>query len=111
MNERRRVIKASTSILRVMQAHGNWVPNPRTRYKPGGSTGNMAFNALQSRIEGDRLIIFVSESVAPYFPYTNEPWTAPRWHGKKNPNEGWVQKFNQEFARRLANRLKGEIIK
>ena len=21
---------------------------------------------------------------------TNNPWTSPRWHGKQNPNEGWV---------------------
>lgn len=27
--------------------------------------------------------------LAPYTPFTNEPWISPKWHGRHNPNEGW----------------------
>lgn len=47
--------------------------------------------------------------IAPYVPYTNEPWISPKWNGKKNPNEGWWDRFVAEFTKRLANKLKGVI--
>lgn len=72
-------------------------------------TGNMATNALQYKIEGDEFRVWIDEEIAPYVFFTNEPWTAARWHGKKNPNEGWWDEFAETLARRLALRLGGEI--
>lgn len=71
-------------------------------------TGNMAFNALSYNAEKDLLDITINDDIAPYVPYTNEPWLSPKWHGKKNPNEGWWQRFVEEFTNRLTTRLKGE---
>lgn len=29
---------------------------------------------------------------ADYAIYTEEPWVSPKWNGKKNPNEGWIER-------------------
>lgn len=105
---REQVIAACIRVVERLRP-SDFVPNPHTRYLPGGSTGNMAFNALQYRIEGDRFIVFIDEGIAPYFVYTNEPWVSPVWGGKKNPNEGWADRFAKEFERMLAEELKGVI--
>ena len=55
-------------------------------------TGNLSTNGVRYMWKGkDTFVIYVDESIAPYMPYTNEPWISPRWHGKKNPNEAWWQ--------------------
>lgn len=73
-------------------------------------TGNMAYNALRYELQGDVLDITVDPAIAPYVYFTNEPWVSPKWNGKQNPNEGWWQRFVEEFSRRLATKLKGELI-
>lgn len=72
-------------------------------------TGNMATNSLRYKIEGNVFHIYMDEDIAPYVPYTNEPWVSTRWHGKPNPNEGWWNYFAEIFAQRLALKLKGEL--
>lgn len=84
------------------------VEEMRNEYVPR-RTGNMAYNALQYEIQDDILAIYINPDIAPYVPYTNEPWISPKWKGKKNPNEGWWDRFVSEFTKRLANKLKGEI--
>ena len=56
-------------------------------------TGNLANNGIQFVYEDENTFtIFVEDDqVAPYMPYTNEPWISPKWNGKKNPNEAWWQ--------------------
>ena len=55
-------------------------------------TWNLARNALRVEWVGpDEARIYIDQDIAPYMPYTNEPWVSPRWHGKPNPNEGWWQ--------------------
>lgn len=84
-----------------------YVPNPKTRGKT--STGNMANNALRYEVVGDSFHVYIDDEIAPYCYYTNEPWLSTKWNGKKNPNEGWWERFCQEFSRRLAKRLKGNL--
>lgn len=72
-------------------------------------TGNMATNALRYQEEGDLFIVYLDESIAPYVPYTIEPWTSTKWHGKQNPNQGWWEEWGKTFANRLATKLKGTI--
>lgn len=87
-----------------------FIPNPATRGKPGGSTGKMAYEAfIDNEVYEDRMLVYIDESIAPYVPYTNEPWVSAKWNGKKNPNEGWWQRFVAEFTRRLAEKLKGRL--
>ena len=103
---RQKIINACIATFREMQKTV-YVPNPRTRGKT--STGNLAFNALQYKIEGDTFVVYIDEEVAPYAVYTNEPWVSPHWNGKKNPNEGWWERFCAEFSRRLAQKLRGAL--
>lgn len=75
-------------------------------------TGNLAFNAIKYEFIGnDTCKIYVDESIAPYMPFTNEPWESPRWNGKKNPNEKWFDNATEKIAEYLARRLKGELVK
>ena len=88
------------------------VPNPNTRYQKGGSTGNLALNALKFAWEGENGLTFhmwIDEEVAPYMTYTNEPWISPKWKGKKNPNENWWNKACEFFMDFLTEKLQGEL--
>lgn len=93
------------------------VPNPKTRYvkyytnaygnRQRGSTGNMAFNA--SKIEftaPDCAKIYVDSKIAPYVPYTNEPWIATKWKGHKNPNQGWFERAEKIVIKTLKKEVK-----
>lgn len=92
------VVAAAISIVEEMRSE--FVPY---------DTGNMANDALRYSINNGVIDIQVEESVAPYVPYTNEPWLSTKWNGKPNPNEGWWQRFADEFARRLATKLRGDL--
>lgn len=85
----------------------DYVPNPKTRYTR--STGNTAFNGIKITANKSKITVYVDEKIVPYMPYTNEPWLSPRWHGAKNPNEGWWDRFAQELINRVANNLRGEV--
>lgn len=84
-----------------------FIPNPLTRGKT--STGNMAFQAFGYVKTNREMLVYIDKSIAPYVPYTNEPWIAAFWGGRKNPNEGWWHRFVNEFAHRLAAELGGEL--
>lgn len=87
-------------------------------------TGNLATNALRYYIEGNEFIIEVNEEIAPYMVYTNEPWeekdirmgnfkkgeTVVRHRTWKNPNEGWWQRWVEDFMALLAEKVQGELI-
>lgn len=84
-------------------------PNPLTRAQHK-STGNLAFNATKFNYLGDNVWeIIVDESIAPYMPYTNEPWTSPKWNGKKNPNEGWFDRMAADIAEIVRRNLGGRL--
>ena len=93
------------------------VPNPKTRNKRNskgrliGSTGNMARHGLQREYldNGWTCRVWMDEEEVPYVIYTDEPWTAPRWHGKKNPNEGWWDKAVKVLVDKIAENLNGEV--
>jgi hypothetical protein len=60
-------------------------------------TGNLALNAIKPvYVEGGYQII-VGGEIAPYAPVTNEVWLSPRWNGKQNPHEGWIQSAIEEM--------------
>lgn len=44
----------------------------------------------------DYSVIIIGGSTAKYMPFTTEPWVSPRWHGKKNPNEGWWKRATDD---------------
>lgn len=54
-------------------------------------TRNLSMNAIRSVFEDGIWQVVIGGEVAPYAPYTNEPWISPKWKGAKNPNLYWVQ--------------------
>lgn len=73
-------------------------------------TGNLKYNAVKCEYKGDgHWQISIDESVAPYMPYTNEPWVSPRWNGKKNPNEKWFESATELIAMLLQQELQGTL--
>ena len=75
-------------------------------------TGNMRYNATQLRSVGYGVYeIVVDKNIAPYVPFTNEPWTSPKWGGKKNPNEGWFDSAADLIANIIAAQLGGRLEK
>lgn len=75
-------------------------------------TGNLALNAIKIEFPSPQECrIYVDQEIAPYMPYTNEPWIAERWHGAKNPNEGWWNDACEYLINLIADLLGGEIKK
>lgn len=82
-------------------------------------TGNLRNNAIKYEfIDANTCKIYVDESIAPYMPYTNEPWVSEKWKGAKNPNEKWwdnkalaivVKTIEQELGDRIIRSEKGQI--
>lgn len=73
-------------------------------------TGNLARNAIKLEfVSGKVARIYVSETIAPYMPYTNEPWISPHWNGKKNPNEGWFDASADLIAQSISDLLGGKL--
>lgn len=73
-------------------------------------TGNLRYNAIRFEYETpDKFTVYVDfyddggerSGIAPYMPFTNEPWISPKWHGKTNPNEGWWQRAIEEIRQML----------
>jgi hypothetical protein len=73
-------------------------------------TGNLAYNAIKIEFKDkDTCVIRVDERIAPYMPYTTLPWASPKWHGRKNPNEGWWDAAVELILEELAKELKGDL--
>lgn len=73
-------------------------------------TGNLRYNAIRYEwINETTFKIYVDESIAPYMPFTNEPWIAAKWKGKPNPNEGWWQGACEFIIDLLAQELQGTL--
>lgn len=73
-------------------------------------TGNLAYNSVQTVYAGaDRAVINIDQAIAPYMPYTNEPWVAARWNGRQNPNEGWFDEAAKDAATQIARAIGGKI--
>lgn len=73
-------------------------------------TGRLAYDAIKMEFPDDKTCtIYVNEEIAPYMPFTNEPWISPKWHGKKNPNENWWDKAAKTLAKMIAERAKGVV--
>lgn len=75
-------------------------------------TGNLRYNSILLRTTGvNQYQIYINQDIAPYAPYTTEKWISPRWNGKKNPNEGWWDKFCEKIITEIAESTGGELTK
>lgn len=74
-------------------------------------TGILKYDAIRFEfLDKNTCRIYVDENIVPYMPYTNEPWLSPRWHGKKNPNEGWWGRAYEYVATLVMRKLKNSIV-
>lgn len=74
------------------------------------NTGNMRYNATKvDNLGNGKWRLYIDENIAPYVPYTNEPWISPKWNGKKNPNEGWFERATDLVARYISTLLRGTL--
>ncbi len=68
-------------------------------------TGNLRFNAIKLEMtDANTCVLYVDENIAPYMPYTNEPWINRQG---KNPNEGWFDRAVEKIAWHIAMRTGG----
>ena len=68
------------------------------RSRAPNDTGNLAYNAIKYEFIGENEArIYVDEAIAPYMPYTNEPWVSSYWQGKQNPNLYWWDMLAQDI--------------
>lgn len=72
-------------------------------------TGNLKRNAVKLYYDANRIVISVDQAIAPYMPYTNEPWISPKWDGKKNPNLYWFDKAFFEVLRYIRQKYRGKL--
>ena len=60
------------------------------------STGNLERNGIRVKIDHGTMCVVVghetSKLLGEYAVYTNEPWISPKWGGKQNPNQGWIER-------------------
>jgi hypothetical protein len=72
-------------------------------------TGNLRNDATRIVWESQNTVrIYVDDSIAPYMPYTNEPWVSPMWHGRKNPNQYWFDRAAQAVKDYIAQETGSE---
>ena len=72
-------------------------------------TGNMHNTIRVEAVSPTEVRVIIGGDPAPYAPYTNEPWISERWHGKKNPNEGWIDNAVKSFVEMAAKKIRGKI--
>lgn len=70
-------------------------------------SGNLKANAIRVVANGKQIII--GGEIAPYAVYTNAEWIAQRWAGKRNPNQGWVNKTIELAKPYLIQILSGAV--
>ena len=69
-------------------------------------TTNLAVNGI--RIASNDYILIGGE-IAPYAVYTNEAWMSDKWNGRRNPNEGWINRAIESALPMLVNIMGGSI--
>lgn len=73
-------------------------------------TGNLRLNAIRFEyVDAKTFKVYINDVIAPYVYYTNEKWVSPRWNGRQNPNEGWVERAIEETLEELAREYKGKV--
>ena len=59
-------------------------------------TGNLERHRIRVKIDNGTMCVVVghetSKLLGEYAVYTNEPWISPKWGGKQNPNQGWIER-------------------
>lgn len=94
---KRKILKACSEILDYLQSISPF------------DTGNLREQIKGLEIGENEYQISIGGPLAPYAVYTNEKWVSPRWKGRENPNEHWINMGVEKAVYRTAAFLKGEV--
>ncbi len=72
-------------------------------------TGNLRENIKVERVNENEYQIKICSPLVDYVVYTNEAWVSPRWKGKKNPNEKWIDNAVELIVSEIAQTLGGTV--
>lgn len=53
--------------------------------------------------------VLIGGEFVSYAPATNEAWTSPRWKGKSNPNQGWIENCIEQSLPVMKKIMDGSI--
>lgn len=74
-------------------------------------TGNLRDNGIWLvRTGKNEYTVSIGAPTAPYAVYTNEVWVSPRWNGKPNPNEHWIDTGVQMVVREIMSTYGGKLV-
>lgn len=114
MNTNKRIyrqINRAVEILRK-EAPRNEKRAKLLKHPERRTTDNLKKNAIKLEYIGNGVYkLWVDESIAPYMPYTNEPWVSPKWGGTPNPNENWFGNAERVIVEKISKTLKGKYKK
>ena len=71
-------------------------------------SGNLA-STIHVAQDPDGLYVVIGNENIDYAAATNEPWISPKWNGKKNPNEGWVENTIKKYENNIKAIFQGEM--
>ena len=93
----------STCVTRMRDGYVPRRPDAVLKHPEAPVTGKLKYEALKvDTIKEGVYRVYIDEEISPYMPYTNEPWISPKWHGAKNPNEKWWERFCDELVKEIA---------
>ncbi len=74
-------------------------------------TWNLALSSIRVVQENGSWYVLIGGELAPYAEYTNENWDQfqPPLKGKKNPNEGWIERSIEEVLPVIQQIMSGAL--
>ena len=73
-------------------------------------TGNLRNNGIRiEQTAENEFTISIGGAYAPYAVYTNEKWMSPRWRGRKNPNEHWIDNAVEDVVDMICDLTGGKL--
>lgn len=102
MTEKQLKTRAVIDKINLLLAQMNVLLASTTPYRTGEMSRNWKYRTSDKGIE------FYNDMW--YLGYTDGVWTSPRWKGRKNPHEGWVDESTLFVIEFLAKGLGGVYV-
>lgn len=69
-------------------------------------TGNLKRTIKTSQTAPNQFTITIGGPKAPYVLFVNEKWVHPRWNGRQNPREGFINRAAELMAVNIETNMK-----
>lgn len=66
-------------------------------------TGNLRSSIKEVDIHPRGFTVTIGGEQAPYVVFVNEPWLHPRWQGRENPRQGFIDRAAELLAQQIGN--------